>query len=60
MKMEKDRKKNERELRREEILRARAAEEGSPSQAARLKEEKTMSVFKEIARQKFGACGESA
>jgi hypothetical protein len=54
MKMEKDRKKNERELRKEEILRARAAEREVRVQAAREKEEKTMSLFREIARQRFG------
>ena len=59
MKVEKERKKNERELRKEEILRARAAEREVRMQVAREKEEKTMSVFREIARQRFGAGGES-
>ncbi|KAH0839046.1 hypothetical protein FOPE_05513 [Fonsecaea pedrosoi] len=51
---EQERKKNERELRREEILRARRAERESKLQAIKEKEEKTMSIFKEIARQRFG------
>jgi hypothetical protein len=57
MKMEKERKKNERELRREEVLRARQAEREVRMQAHREREEKTMSIFKEIARQRFGAEG---
>ncbi|KIW23871.1 hypothetical protein, variant [Cladophialophora immunda] len=51
---EQERKKNERELRREEILRARRAEREIKLQAVKEKEEKTMSIFKEIARQRFG------
>ncbi|OAP59398.1 hypothetical protein AYL99_06696 [Fonsecaea erecta] len=54
MHKEQERKKNERELRREEILRARRAEREIKLQAVREKEEKTMSIFKEIARQRFG------
>ncbi|OAL26311.1 hypothetical protein AYO22_04229 [Fonsecaea multimorphosa] len=54
LKKEQERKKNERELRREEILRARRAEREIKLQAVREKEEKTMSIFKEIARQRFG------
>jgi hypothetical protein len=54
MKMENQRKKNERETRKEEILRARRAEWEARSRAAKEREEKTMSLFREIARQRFG------
>lgn len=59
MKRETERKKNERELRKEEILRARRAEREERVQAARAREEKTMSLFKEIARQRFGGGDEN-
>jgi hypothetical protein len=48
------RKKNERDSRREEILRARAAERADRIQKYRQKEEHTMSWLKALARQKFG------
>ncbi|KAJ9610860.1 hypothetical protein H2200_005637 [Cladophialophora chaetospira] len=54
MKHEREKKKNERELRKEEILRARRAEREVRLQAVKEREEKTMSVFREIARQRFG------
>ncbi|EXJ57599.1 hypothetical protein A1O7_07947 [Cladophialophora yegresii CBS 114405] len=59
MKMENQRKKNERELRKEEILRARRAEMEARLQAAKEREEKTMSLFREIARQRFGGGGDN-
>ncbi|EXJ67779.1 uncharacterized protein A1O5_09125 [Cladophialophora psammophila CBS 110553] len=55
MQKEQERKKSEKELRREETLRARRAERESRLQAVKEKEEKTMSIFREIARQRFGA-----
>ncbi|KAK2765630.1 hypothetical protein FQN54_008484 [Arachnomyces sp. PD_36] len=48
------RKKNERELRREEILRARVAEREERMEAYRRKEDETMSVLKALAKQRFG------
>ncbi|KAK7935540.1 hypothetical protein PG985_001035 [Apiospora marii] len=48
------RRKTERELRREEIERARAAEREEKLREYREREEDTMAVFKEIARQRFG------
>lgn len=48
------RKKNERDSRREEILRARAAERADRIQKYRQKEEHTMTWLKALARQKFG------
>ncbi|OCT47303.1 hypothetical protein CLCR_02495 [Cladophialophora carrionii] len=59
MKMENQRKKNERETRKEEILRARRAELEARLQAAKEREEKTMSLFREIARQRFGGGGDN-
>ncbi|KAK8065948.1 grisea protein [Apiospora hydei] len=49
-----ERRKTERELRREEIERARAAEREEKLREYREREEDTMAVFKEIARQRFG------
>jgi len=49
-----DRKKNERELRKEEILRARAAEREERLAEYRAKEQKTMESLKAIAKQRFG------
>ncbi|KIW66245.1 hypothetical protein PV04_08445 [Phialophora macrospora] len=60
MKMENQRKKTERETRKEEILRARRAEWEARSRAAKEREEKTMSLFKEIARQRFGGSDDAA
>lgn len=54
MKKEQDRRKTEREIKREEILRARMAERGQKLKAIRDKEEKTMNMLKEIARDRFG------
>lgn len=54
MRKENERKKNERELRKEEILRARKAEREARVAGMKEKEEKTMSMLKEIARQRFG------
>lgn len=48
------RKKNERELRREEMLRARAAEREERLQRYRQKEEETMGWLKALAKQRFG------
>ncbi|KAK4994140.1 hypothetical protein LTR66_005767 [Elasticomyces elasticus] len=49
-----ERKKNERELRKEEVLRARMAERGERITEHRAKEEKTMEVLKALAKQRFG------
>ncbi|KAK8100714.1 hypothetical protein PG999_011088 [Apiospora kogelbergensis] len=49
-----ERRKTERELRREEIERARAAEREEKLREYREREEDTMAVFKEMARQRFG------
>ena len=50
----KERVKNEREIRREEILRARAAEREERMAGHRMKEEKTLDMLKSIAKQRFG------
>ncbi|KAI9663381.1 MAG: hypothetical protein M1831_002665 [Alyxoria varia] len=49
-----ERKKNEREIRREEILRARALEREERMQGLREKESKTLESLKDIARERFG------
>lgn len=49
-----ERKKNERELRKEEILRARMAERDERMQEYRAKEEGTMAMLKALAKQRFG------
>lgn len=54
MKREQDRRKTEREIKRDEIMRARAAEREERSQRLRAKEDKTMSMLKELARARFG------
>jgi len=54
VKQEFERKKNERELRKEEMLRARAAEREEKLQEYRAKEDKTMAMLKQIAKQNFG------
>ncbi|KAF2226315.1 hypothetical protein BDZ85DRAFT_48686 [Elsinoe ampelina] len=51
---EQERKKSERELRKEEVLQARAAEREERLTAHRAKEDKTMEMLKEIAKQRFG------
>lgn len=48
------RKKNEREIRREEIMRARAAEREERVQQYRQKEEETIGWLKTLAKQRFG------
>ncbi|PWY87840.1 hypothetical protein BO94DRAFT_465823 [Aspergillus sclerotioniger CBS 115572] len=48
------RKKNEREIRREELLRARAAEREERLQQYRQKEEETIGWLKTLAKQRFG------
>lgn len=53
-KQEFERKKNERELRKEEILRARVAEREERLQEYRQKEEGTMAMLKALAKQRFG------
>jgi len=53
-KQEFERKKNERELRKEEILRARMAEREERLQEYRSKEEGTMTMLKALAKQRFG------
>ncbi len=54
VKQEFERKKNERELRKEEILRARMAEREERLQEYRSKEEGTMSMLRALAKQRFG------
>ncbi len=53
-KREMDRKKNEREVRREEILRARMVELEEKRAAYQAKEEKTMSGLVALAKARFG------
>jgi hypothetical protein len=53
-KQEFERKKNERELRKEEILRARTAEREERLSEYRQKEEGTMAMLKALAKQRFG------
>lgn len=48
------RKKNEREIKREEILRARAAEREERLQQYRQKEDETIGWLKTLAKQRFG------
>lgn len=50
-----ERKKNERELRREENMRARYEEREERLSEYRAKEDKTMAMLKELARQRFGS-----
>lgn len=54
---EKARAKNERELRKEEQLRARAAEREERMQQFRAKEDKTMDMLRQLAEQRFGGGG---
>lgn len=58
MKGENERRKNERELRKEEVMRARRAEREARVAGMKEKEDRTMALFKEIARARFGG-GES-
>ncbi|KAI9792822.1 MAG: hypothetical protein M1816_001554 [Peltula sp. TS41687] len=53
-KKEMERKKNERELRREELLRARAAERDVKLREHRAKEDKTVAMLRALAKQNFG------
>ena len=55
MKQQQERKKNEREIRREEIMRARRAEREEKLKGLREKEGRTMEMLKEIARERFGS-----
>lgn len=52
---EQAKKKSEREIRKEEALRAREAEREEKMQVLRDKEDKTMAMLKAIARERFGA-----
>lgn len=54
LKKEQERRKTEREIRREEMLRARTAEREERVRHMREKEDKTMSMLREIARERFG------
>jgi hypothetical protein len=54
LKQDLERKKNERELRKEEILRARMAEREERLSEHRAKEESTMEMLKALAKQRFG------
>lgn len=54
LRKEDERKKNEREVRREEALRARAAEREGRLAGLRDKEEKTMGMLRAIAKERFG------
>ena len=49
-----ERKKNEREIQREEILRARRAATEERMAKVRAKEEKTVGMLRELARARFG------
>lgn len=57
MKKENERKKNEREVRKEEILRARKAERDARLAGLKEKEDRTMEMLKEIAKARFGGGG---
>ncbi|KAF2764688.1 hypothetical protein EJ03DRAFT_18294 [Teratosphaeria nubilosa] len=50
-----EKKKTEREIRKEEVLRAREAEREERRKGFRAKEEKTMEMLKSLARQRFGS-----
>ena len=54
IKQEQERKKTERELRKEEILRARTAEREERLSEYRAKEESTMDMLRSLAKQRFG------
>jgi len=53
-----ERKKNERELRKEEILRARMAEREERLREYREKEDGTMEMLRRLAKERFGGGGE--
>ena len=50
-----EKRKNERETRKEEVLRARAAEREEISARARAKEDKTMEMLRGLARERYGS-----
>ena len=54
IKQQQERKKNERELRREEIMRAKRAEREEKLKGLREKEGRTMEMLQDIARERFG------
>lgn len=54
IKQDVERKKTEREVRKEEILRARMAERDERLSEYRAKEDKTMDMLKQLAKQRFG------
>lgn len=54
MRKEEERRKSEREVRREEGIRARQAEREEKLAALRGKEERTMDMLRAIARERFG------
>lgn len=58
MKQANERKKTEREVRREEVLRAKQAEREERVKGMREKEEKTMTMLREIAKARFGTGNE--
>jgi hypothetical protein len=51
---EAERKKNERELRKDEVLRARMAERDERAREFRVKEERTMDGLSALAKERFG------
>jgi hypothetical protein len=51
---EAERKKNERELRKDEVLRARMAERDERAREFRVKEERTMEGLRALAKERFG------
>ena len=53
-----ERKRSEREIRREEVMRAKREEREERLREMRVKEEKTMDMFREIARARFGDGGD--
>ena len=53
-KKEAERRRNEREIQREEILRARKAVREERMAKVRAKEEKTVDMLRELAKQRFG------
>ncbi|EXJ82749.1 hypothetical protein A1O3_06564 [Capronia epimyces CBS 606.96] len=57
MQKENERRKNDREIRKEEILRARREEREARLAKVKEKEDRTMAMFKEIAKARFGGGG---
>lgn len=57
MKREAERKRTEREVRREEVLRARQVEREERMGAVRAREQKTMDMLKALAEERFGGGG---